>query len=130
MCKEWVHGYVLTPILTYGTFLLQGTMNTPDKFQSIRKGLLEFVVLKVIAKRKAYAAEILKDLEPTEFATQEGTLYPLLSSLRREGAVDYDWVESEAGPPRKYYQLTPKGQELLQTLQDYWEKIDTTIHTF
>lgn len=104
-------------------------MNTPDKLQSIRKGLLEFVVLKVIAKRKAYAAEILKELETTEFATQEGTLYPLLSTLRREGAVDYDWVESEAGPPRKYYKLTPKGTELLNALHAYWKKIDTTIQT-
>jgi PadR family transcriptional regulator PadR len=102
-------------------------MNTPDKFQSIRKGLLEFVVLKVIAKRKAYAAEILKDLETTEFATQEGTLYPLLSSLRREGAVEYDWVESEAGPPRKYYQLTSKGKEQLRMLQNYWNEINQTI---
>lgn len=119
----------MTPIYLYGTFIQQGTMNIPDKFQSIRKGLLEFVVLKVIAKRKAYAAEILKELESTEFATQEGTLYPLLSGLRREGSVDYDWVESEAGPPRKYYKLTSKGAELLKTLHAYWEKIDATIKT-
>ena len=78
-------------------------MNTPDKLTSIKKGLLEFVVLTVIAKDKVYAADILKTLAPTEFATQEGTLYPLLSSLRREGMVEYEWVESESGPPRKYY---------------------------
>jgi PadR family transcriptional regulator PadR len=102
-------------------------MNTPDKLTSIKKGLLEFVVLTVIAKDRVYSADILKVLSETEFATQEGTLYPLLSGLRREGAVEYEWVESEAGPPRKYYQLTTKGKEQLATLQAYWKKINQTI---
>ena len=48
-------------------------------------------------------------LAGTEFATQEGTLYPLLSRMRREKLVDYEWQESESGPPRKYYRLTAKG---------------------
>jgi PadR family transcriptional regulator, regulatory protein PadR len=102
-------------------------MNAADKLAPIRKGLLEFVVLKVIAKQKAYSADILKELLKTEFATQEGTLYPLLSSLRREGAVDYEWAESETGPPRKYYRLTPKGEEQLATLQSYWDQLNATI---
>jgi len=105
-------------------------MNTPDKLTSIKKGLLEFVVLMVIAKDKVYAADILKTLAPTEFATQEGTLYPLLSGLRREGMVEYEWVESEAGPPRKYYKLTPKGKDQLATLQNYWNDIHATIRKF
>jgi len=98
-----------------------------DKFTPIRKGLLEMVVLKVIAAKKVYAADILEILKPGEFETQEGTLYPLLSRLRREGAVEYDWVESEAGPPRKYYHLTPKGKEQLASLDRYWGKIDGQI---
>ena len=102
-------------------------MNTPDKLISIKKGLLEFVVLTVIAKDRVYSADILKTLASTEFATQEGTLYPLLSSLRREGAVEYEWVESEAGPPRKYYKLTVKGTEQLAMLQQYWDEINQTI---
>src|SRR5215217_2267989 len=53
---------------------------------------------------------MLQRLSGTEFATQEGTLYPLLSKLRREGLVDYEWQESEVGPPRKYYRLTAKGR--------------------
>src|ERR1700722_20852622 len=109
------------------------TANTPnaneakDKFTPIRKGLLELVVLKVISARKVYAADILQFLAAGEFATQEGTLYPLLSRLRREGAVEYDWVESEAGPPRKYYRLTPKGKEQLASLGGYWEEISDYI---
>jgi PadR family transcriptional regulator, regulatory protein PadR len=103
---------------------------TKDKFTPIRKGLLELVVLKVISAagaRKVYAADILAILAQGEFATQEGTLYPLVSRLRREGAVEYDWVESEAGPPRKYYHLTPKGKEQLASLDGYWEEISEYI---
>jgi PadR family transcriptional regulator PadR len=102
-------------------------MEINDKFTPIRKGLLELVVLKVISARKVYAADILQILSQGEFATQEGTLYPLLSRLRREGAVEYDWVESEAGPPRKYYRLTAKGKEQLGSLEGYWEKINKYI---
>src|SRR5690606_8266046 len=96
-------------------------------FSSLRKGLLEFLVLKIIAAEKVYAADILIQLAPTEFATQEGTLYPLLSKMRREGLLDYEWKESEAGPPRKYYQLTAKGSEQLRDTIKYWARISQTI---
>ena len=76
------------------------------KLLPLRKGLLEFVVLKIVAGHSVYVPDILRRLADTEFATQEGTLYPLLSKLRREGLVHYEWRESETGPPRKYYQLT------------------------
>lgn len=102
---------------------------TPDKFGPIRKGLLEFLVLKIIAKHEVYAADILLTLHPTEFATQEGTLYPLLSKLRRLEYLDYEWVESEAGPPRKYYRLTGKGRKGLEEFEKYWKKIITTLDT-
>ncbi len=98
-----------------------------EKLNQIRKGLLEFAVLQIISGKKVYTADILKDLSDTEFATQEGTLYPLLSSLRREGMVEYEWVESDAGPPRKYYQLTSVGKKQLQQMHDYWSKINQTI---
>jgi PadR family transcriptional regulator PadR len=98
-----------------------------EKFTPIRKGLLEFVVLKVIAADKVYAADILNELNRTEFATQEGTLYPLLSKMRREELVDYEWKESEAGPPRKYYELTAKGRDQLRETSEYWQKINATV---
>ena len=102
-------------------------MNTNDKFSPIRKGLLELVVLKLIAAHKVYAADILNKLSSTDFATQEGTLYPLLSRLRREGLVAYEWVESEAGPPRKYYSLTAEGKGRLVILEAYWDGITEFI---
>ena len=93
----------------------------------IRKGLLELVVLKIIASKKVYAADILKKMNETEFNTQEGTLYPLLSRMRREGMVDYEWVESESGPPRKYYLLTAKGKQQLKNTMQYWKQLHATI---
>jgi len=98
-----------------------------EKFSAIRKGLLEFLILRIIARDKLYVADMLKRLSPTEFATQEGTLYPLLSKLRREGLVDYEWQQSDAGPPRKYYALTPKGHTQLGDLDEYWQHINDTI---
>src|SRR5215471_861239 len=95
-------------------------MPISEKLASLRKGLLEFVVLKVIAADKVYVADMLKLLSDTEFATQEGTLYPLLSKLRREQLVDYEWKESDAGPPRKYYKLTAQGRAQLAELNEYW----------
>jgi PadR family transcriptional regulator PadR len=102
-------------------------MSLNEKFTPIRKGLLEFLVLKIIAVDKVYVADMLERLNTTDFATQEGTLYPLLSRLRREGLVDYEWKESEAGPPRKYYQLTLKGRGQLDELNEYWKYINRTI---
>jgi PadR family transcriptional regulator, regulatory protein PadR len=102
-------------------------MSVEDKFSSIRKGLLEFLILRIVASDKVYVAEMLERLSTTEFATQEGTLYPLLSKMRREGLVDYEWRESDAGPPRKYYQLTAKGKTQLAELNEYWKYINTTV---
>jgi PadR family transcriptional regulator PadR len=102
-------------------------MGLNEKFNPIRKGLLEFVVLKIVAADQVYVADILRQLKDTEFATQEGTLYPLLSKMRREKLLDYEWKESDAGPPRKYYQLTARGRERLQETQDYWQKISGTM---
>ncbi len=102
-------------------------MAANEKFGAIRKGLLEYVILKVIDADRVYVADMLKKLAETEFATQEGTLYPLLSRMRRDGLVDYEWKESEAGPPRKYYELTATGRAQLAELDDYWRVINKTI---
>jgi len=102
-------------------------MSIDARFTAIRKGLLEFLVLRVISGSEVYAADILKRLATTDFATQEGTLYPLLSRLRRDGLVDYEWQESDAGPPRKYYRLTAAGKSQLADLDDYWNRINRHI---
>src|SRR4029078_671183 len=103
------------------------SMGLSDKFAAIRKGLLEFLILKIVASGKVYAADIVRRLSETEFATQEGTLYPLLSKMRRDGLLEYEWQESDAGPPRKYYELTAKGKSQLADLKDYWKHLTPTI---
>jgi PadR family transcriptional regulator PadR len=99
----------------------------PNPNSPIRKGLLEFLVLKIVGARRVYVPDILRRLANTEFATQEGTLYPLLSKLRREDLVMYEWKESDAGPPRKYYRLTDAGRTQLTSLDEYWSRINRTI---
>ena len=102
-------------------------MSAEPKFAAIRKGLLEFVVLKIVGAQSVYVPDILRRLAETEFATQEGTLYPLLSRLRRDGLVQYEWQESDVGPPRKYYRLTQDGQAQLTTLDQYWQQLNLTL---
>jgi PadR family transcriptional regulator PadR len=96
-------------------------------FVALRKGLLEFLVLVVISGGEVYAADLLLRLKDTEFATQEGTLYPLLSKMRREGLLDYEWRESDAGPPRKYYRLTETGSDRLAEFRTYWKSTTDLI---
>ena len=101
--------------------------NADEQFAGLRKGLLEFAILTIVSGRTVYVGDILTALAPTPFATQEGTLYPLLSKLRREELLDYQWVESGQGPPRKYYQLTAKGAARLEELAAYWRHLSTTL---
>lgn len=98
-----------------------------DKYQSLRKGLLEYLILSIVSADKVYAADILQRLDDTDFATQEGTLYPLLSRMRRDGMLDYEWQESEQGPPRKYYKLTETGWTELADFRVYWQSLTVLI---
>ena len=102
-------------------------MTDESKLNPLRKGLLEFVVLKIVGTRSSYVPDILRRLAGTEFNTQEGTLYPLLGKLRREDLVQYEWQESDVGPPRKYYRLTDSGRAQLQAFDEYWNLINRTI---
>ena len=104
-------------------------MTDPDPFRSVRRGLLELAVLTALAPGHLYAAEILERLEGTPFATQEGTLYPLLGKLRRDGLLEHEWVESESGPPRKYHRLTDVGSERRSQLDTYFQDLRTTLET-
>ena len=99
----------------------------PAKLSPLRKGLLEFLILDVVSSGEVYVADILERLDRTDFATREGTLYPLLSTMRREGLLDYDWRESTAGPPRKYYRLTDLGGKHLAEFKAYWASITALI---
>jgi PadR family transcriptional regulator PadR len=98
-----------------------------DAKAQMRRGMLEFCTLLIIGKGEAYASDILSELKAADLIVVEGTLYPLLSRLRAEGLLEYDWKESQAGPPRKYYSLTPKGKEKLLQLKSTWKSLLASI---
>jgi len=98
-----------------------------ERFQFLRRGLLEFLVLAIVSSGDVYVGDLLERLDGTDFATREGTLYPLLSRLRREGLLDHEWQESTAGPPRKYYRLTDAGRAELQAFHAYWASLSHLI---
>jgi len=87
----------------------------------IRKGVLEYCILSVIKDKKAYASDIIKKLKEAELIVVEGTLYPLLTRLKKSGLLSYEWEESLQGPPRKYYHLTKDGEQFQKELHKYWE---------
>lgn len=93
----------------------------------MRKGVLEYAILLVIAKKKTYATEIIQNLQKARLVVVEGTIYPLLSRLKNAGLLDYFWEESKAGPPRKYYSLTLRGQAFLAHYDKQWSALNRSI---
>lgn len=74
-----------------------------------------------------YTSDIIQRLKEANLLVVEGTLYPLLTRLRKEGVLSYEWRESTQGPPRKYYLLTPEGHEALEQLDAAWNEIANTV---
>lgn len=94
----------------------------------IKKGFIEFCILLIISKEEVYASTIIQILQEANLIVVEGTVYPLLSRLKREGLVEYKWVESVSGPPRKYFSLSKKGKEKLHKYQDSWKELSHSIN--
>lgn len=95
----------------------------------MRKGILEYCILSVLAENDAYVAEILKSLKDARLIVVEGTIYPLLTRLKNAELLSYRWEESTGGPPRKYYQITPKGEAFLKELSYTWEDLKFAVTT-
>ncbi len=93
----------------------------------MRKGLLEYCVLLLLRRETSYASDIITDLKEARLIVVEGTLYPLLSRLKRDGLLSYEWRESTQGPPRKYYLLTEAGLLFLEELEKAWDDISESI---
>ena len=98
-------------------------MNIENTQVQMRKGILEFCILHIISRGEVYASDMLQELTSAKIMVVEGTLYPLLTRLRKAGLVDYKWVESNSGPPRKYYTLTQEGNNFLMGLQGTWNEL-------
>jgi PadR family transcriptional regulator len=95
----------------------------------MRKGMLVYCVLLLCKHGKVYSSEIIQKMHSAELIVVEGTLYPLLNRLARDGLLGYEWQESEQGPPRKYYWLTDEGQAMLAELQQTYKRLDASINT-
>lgn len=93
----------------------------------MRRGNLEYCILLILKRRPSYASDIIEELKDVDMLVVEGTLYPLLTRLKNNGLLDYTWVESNQGPPRKYYKVTFKGDEFLEELENAWEKMNGII---
>jgi PadR family transcriptional regulator, regulatory protein PadR len=104
------------------------SINDDDWITQARRGLLEMCVLALIAEKPRYGYDLVSGLGRWEaLTTTDGTLYPLLRRLLKDGHVAAKWQESAEGPPRKYYRLTPKGQSLLSRLGGEWEKLAESV---
>lgn len=103
-------------------------MNIDNAKSQMRKGMLEYCVLLLLRQRPAYASDIIHRLKDADLRVVEGTLYPLLSRLKNDGLLSYEWQESTQGPPRKYYALTPEGNEFLEGLDAAWGEIANTVN--
>lgn len=94
----------------------------------MRKGMLEYCVLMLLSREKAYPSDIIRTLSEADMIVVEGTIYTLLNRLRREGKLDYEWQESPKGPPRKYYFITETGKEVLEAMYEAWIEISSAIN--
>ncbi|MDR0295896.1 MAG: PadR family transcriptional regulator [Prevotellaceae bacterium] len=102
-------------------------MSTDNVKAQMRKGILEYCILLILARNDAYATVIINELKAAQMIVVEGTLYPLLMRQKNQGLLSYRWEESPQGPPRKYYMITDKGRQFLKELDASWEELVITI---
>lgn len=93
----------------------------------MKKGVLELCILSILSRKEAYPSEILKKLKASNLLVVEGTLYPLLTRLKNAEHLEYRWEESTSGPPRKYFKLTSKGEDLLRELSKTWTELSQAV---
>lgn len=94
----------------------------------MRKGVLELCILAIIKQKESYPSDIIEKLKAEKLIIVEGTLYPLLTRLKNTGILNYRWEESKSGPPRKYYSLTPLGNEFLKELDKTWQELVNAVN--
>ncbi|MBS1571069.1 MAG: PadR family transcriptional regulator [Bacteroidetes bacterium] len=102
-------------------------MNTENTKAQMRKGILEFCILSLISKKEMYVSDLIEELKIGNLEVVEGTLYPLLTRLKNGEFLSYRWEESTGGPPRKYYQITEKGINFLNELQNTWTELNFSV---
>lgn len=104
-------------------------MNIENTQSQMRKGILEFCILSIIRRGEAYPSDIVDEMRSANLQILEGTLYPLLTRLKNAEMLTYRWIESNSGPPRKYFSLTLKGQEFYKELEATWNELAHAVNT-
>jgi len=102
-------------------------MKAKNTISQMRRGILEFCIISLLADNEIYTAELIDKLKKANLLVTDGTLYPLLNRLQKSNLLQYRWVESESGPPRKYYSLTEEGCEVLAELDVAWQDINSSV---
>ena len=117
--------YLTLPM--YKKLSSEKVMNIDNAKSQMRKGMLEYCILLLLHRESSYATDIIQRLKEAKLIVVEGTLYPLLTRLKNDQLLSYEWRESTQGPPRKYYTLTPEGQNILQQLNEAWSELSHTV---
>ncbi len=102
-------------------------MNIDNTASQMRKGVLEFCILSIIKLGEAYPSDIIDKMKAANLNIFEGTLYPLLTRLKNAEFLTYRWVESNSGPPRKYFSLTDKGADFYNELEATWLELANAV---
>ncbi len=103
-------------------------MNIENTQSQMRKGILEFCILSIIGRGEAYPSDIVEEMKAASLNILEGTLYPLLTRLKNADMLTYRWVESNSGPPRKYFSLTDKGKAFYKELDQTWQELSYGVN--
>ena len=104
-------------------------MEAKNTISQMRRGILEYCILSLLAENEIYTAELIDRLKAANLLVTDGTLYPMLNRLQKGELLHYRWEESESGPPRKYYSLTESGTDFLQQLDEAWLDINQSVVT-
>jgi PadR family transcriptional regulator PadR len=102
-------------------------MDIQNTQSQMRKCVLEFCILSIIKQGEVYPSDIVEKMKTANLHILEGTLYPLLTRLKNAGLLNYRWVESNSGPPRKYFLMTDKGLQFYDELERTWKELADAV---
>ena len=102
-------------------------MDIQNTQSQMRKGVLEFCILSIIRQGEVYPSDIVDEMKSAGLHILEGTLYPLLTRLKNAGYLTYRWVESNSGPPRKYFLMTEQGLQFYAELERTWKELADAV---
>lgn len=103
-------------------------MSVENIQSQMKKGLLEFCILSIIERGEVYPADMVEEMRSKGLTVFEGSIYPLLTRLQKAGYLEYRWVESTGGPPRKYFSMNNEGKKFYQTLSETWMEISEAVN--